>query len=416
MSTLFAMALIVCVLFCGLTIDIGRMELEKIQMQSAADAAAVGAELETERGTWNWQTMGKSDASLNGFTDGQNGATVTVIQDPTSGAYVGRYDAIQVTITQTLKTLFMGTLNGGSYTLTVRSVALVPTCNYFLGAASASYTYTFQNQSATLNSSCPIYVNYSDSVDYFSDFFGFGANVSGPSSASYSQGWESQQSQGPTWPQTSLAPTFGSPAMADPLASITQPVFSSCDKTSYKLTTGSAILNPGTYCGTASTVGMTVTNASVTLNPGLYVITGGAVWDKATVTGAGVTLFFTKGNGAQYGQLLVSGSGPSTLTLSAPTDTSAGGLAGILFFADRNWVATGGADFSFNTNGSFTGDGIWYLPGAGIYIWANSFSNPRYRSILARNIYFFGTTINGGQDFSTFSGGSPFRTQPVLVE
>jgi uncharacterized membrane protein len=140
MSPLFAIGLLVCVLFCGLTLDIGRMELLKIQMQNASDAAAIGAELESERAeaccgsSFDWATQGKQDAVINGFTDGANGATVTIVQNPTTGLYAGRYDAIQVTITQTFATFFMGALNGGSYTLTTQSAALVPPCTYFMGA------------------------------------------------------------------------------------------------------------------------------------------------------------------------------------------------------------------------------------------------------------------------------------------
>ena len=75
MSLFFAIALPVLILFCGLTLDVGRAELLKIQMQSASDAAAIGAELESERGvaggsfgsvggSWDWMAQGKQDAAI----------------------------------------------------------------------------------------------------------------------------------------------------------------------------------------------------------------------------------------------------------------------------------------------------------------------------------------------------------------
>jgi hypothetical protein len=431
MSPIFAIGLILCILFCGLTIDIGHMELVKIQMQSAADGAAVGAELEAERtgpganaGPFDWATHGQEDAAINGFKNGSNGATVTVIQNPTSGPYAGRYDAIQATVTQTVKTIFMGTLHGGTWTMTAQSVALVPPCSYFLGAYNSQYVNSFDDASATLFATCPVYSNYNFVVDGFSRGWGVGVDVSGTSGNSGGGGWFAQQTQGQGTGSSyggappSVNPTFGVPVITDPLSSsVTQPTFGSCNFTS-KTVTGLTVLNPGTYCGTSSTIGLTITNATVTLNPGLYVITGGAKINFSTITGTGVTLFFTKGNGASYGQFQVGNSpgGQSTLNLSAPTDTSNDGITGILFFADRNWVATGPNDFILNTNDTFSGDGIWYLPNTGLYVWANTWTVPNYGSFITRNTYFFATTITQNGNFSWLSGGSPFRTQSVLVQ
>ncbi len=422
MSPLFAISLVVCVLFCGLTLDVGRMEVLKIQMQNASDAAAIGAELESERAkpgnssSFDWASQGMQDAALNGFTNGANGATVSLVQNPATGFYKGRYNAIQATITQTFSTIFFGSLNVGTYTLSTQSVALVPSCTYFLGPSSSAYSQTFQNASASLNATCPVYVNYNFIVDSSAKGFGFGWNVSGPAGSSAPSGWVTQQSQYPGSPPH-MAATFGAPVVTDPLAStVTQPTFSSCTYTSKSISAGTVTLSPGTYCGTAVTVGLTVSNATVTLNPGLYLFTGGATCNGSTISGRGVTLFFTKGNGAGYGQFREGDSSPCTLNLSAPIDTTNGGIPAILFFADRNWVATSNSDFSLNTSCSFTGDGIWYLPATSVYIWANTWSAPTYGTFIARNMYSFGSTLNLNGDFSWLAGGSPFRQSGVLVQ
>lgn len=415
MLPLFAIILPVLLLFCGLVVDTGNVELKTLQMQNAADAAAVGAELEAERASTNWASAGSADAALNGFTNGKNDTTVTVIRQPAYGPYAGDYDAIQATISKKVKTIFMGVLNGGSITVSARAVALVPACTWFLGGASSKYSYTFQNASASMNANCPVVVNQNFQVDGFSNLIGFGVNVEGTATGSNLQGWISQLAQGS---QASGPPRYNVPALADPLAYITQPVFSGCTYSAYAVTSGSQVLNPGTYCGTGSKAGLTITNATVTLLPGLYIITGGSNWVNASVSGSGITLFYTSGNGAGYGRMKVSqtGSNASTLNLSAPTSSVNGAIPLVLFFADRNWIPTSGSDFSLNTNTTFYGDGIWYLPAAGLYLWANHFTFTDYGGFVVNNIYFFGTSLHPSGNYSSIAGGSPFRTQSVLVE
>ena len=297
-----------------------------------------------------------------------------------------------------------------------------PPCSYFLGGQQGSYAYSFQNSYASLDSSCPVYVNYNLLVDNASKLWGFGVDVTGASGLSLPQGWISQTSQ--TGSPNNPAPgssTNGVAVMTDPLPSIVEPTVSTCTFTSYSLTSGSATLSPGTYCGTnasPSTPGMTITNASVTLNPGLYIITGGVKWQHANVTGTGVTLFFTNRGGLNnYGYVQVGNQGGnSVITLSAPTDTSSGGIPGILFFCSRNWISSSSMDFVFNTATTFNGDGIWYMPNTGLYMWQNSFTVPHYGSLVVRNTYFFGTTVRSNGDYSWLSGGSPFRKQGVIVQ
>jgi len=57
-------------IFCGLALDVGMVELRKLQIQHAADAAALSALAERSRGSSGWVAAGKTDAALTGFTDG----------------------------------------------------------------------------------------------------------------------------------------------------------------------------------------------------------------------------------------------------------------------------------------------------------------------------------------------------------
>ncbi len=420
MSPVFVLGVLVCIVFCGLTVDIGRMELKKVQLQNAADAGAVGAELESERGTSTWASYALQDAALNGFSNGVNNATMTVAQNPPTGPYAGRYDAIQVNLTQSFKTLFMGVLNNNVYNLPVQSIALVPSCNYFLGGTSSQYSYSLSlTNSSTFNSTCPVYINSNYYADSSSSLLGFGINVSGSSGSSHPGKLTSQQSQGPATPAPQQLPTYGVPVLTDPLTNFGQPAAfnGNCGVTSYKITSGTQTIYPGTYCGTSSTQGLTITGGNVTLSPGLYTITGGMTWNNATVTGNNVTLFFTNGNGASYGQVLIGNSGPCTINLTAAS-TATNGTQSLLFWLDRAWVPTAAADFQIaNAATSFTADGLWYMPATGLSISSAAVSIPHYGSFVTRNASFSAINVTTGQDVSTLTVGSLFRAVVgVLVQ
>jgi hypothetical protein len=396
MVQLFAVVLPVLILFCGFSIDIGMLEYKKLQMQSAADAAALGAELEAERGTGNWASIGAAEAGVNGFTNGVNNTTISIVEQSTYGSYNGRYDAIQATITQRVHTIFMGALNGGYFTLTSQSSALMTPCVFGLGNGSLQNQALIVYTGSLLGVSCPVYET-SEAVLPWGQVAVEAVDVSGSAASSTNPGY--------IYP----SPVFNVPVITDPLAWESSPAFSSCTTTNYNKTSGSATLNPGTYCK-----GLNISNATVTLNPGLYIITGGANWTNATVSGSGVTLFFTTGGGGGYGQFLINS---STVTLSAPNNaTVAGTIPAILVFADRNWTTTGSQDFQA-IGSSIQGDGIWYLPKAGIEIWScTNFTGTHYLGIVSDNIFTAGTQVKLLNDYSYVSTGNPLRKRGTLAQ
>ena len=396
MTQFFAVVLPALILFCGLSIDVGIIELTRLQMQSAADAAVLGAEVEAERGTGNWVNIGQAEAGINGFTNGLNNASVTLIQKATNGPYAGRYDTVQATITQPVHTVFMGMLNGGTINLTVQSAALITPCAFFSNAKGLQ-TYALQGVTGSLiGNTCPIYVNTNMSVGPAAQVAVEAVDVAGSSGASSNSGY--------VYP----APAYNVPAAADPLATLAAPTFVGCNHTSFSVTGGLATLNPGTYCK-----GLNLTNAIVTLNPGLYIITGGATWSGATVFGSGVTLFFTQGGGGGFGQFKVL---YSIVSMSAPTDSSSGGIPAILVFADRNWVATGAQDFQLNTS-PISGDGVWYLSGAGLALLScGNISAPHYLGIVADNLYYSGTILQLSNNYSYVATGDPMRRSGTLIQ
>jgi hypothetical protein len=391
-------------------------------MQNAADAAAIGAEMEWERGAGDQDAQGQADAALNGFTNGVNNVTVTIYGPPPIGEYSNRYDAQYVRITQTVNTIFMGALNGGKATVSVSSVALMPACGYItssagiLNAFSLDITNTQGISSQGMFSRCPLYINKGVYLAASVGLDEYAINATGSVS------------------QTALlgsfypAPTYASLSVNDPLASVAQPTVSACSHTSFSVTSGSASLNPGTYCGTALNPGIKLSGGgNIWLNPGLYVITGGFHATDVNLGGNGVTLFFTKGSGSvPYGQVIFDGD--SQVDINAPSVSSGGAISTILFFTDRNWVHTSPQDFQLN-DAEYYGSGIWYVNGTGLQLTAGSSTwSPGYLSVIADSIYIDSSTLNLFSNFSTVNTGpvsigtglpnpaNPFRTKAVLVQ
>jgi hypothetical protein len=329
---------------------------------------------------------------------------VSVGQYGTYGAYSGRFDVIQVTISQPVKTIFMGALNGGYVTAKASSVAQITPCVFLTGTT--LQTYTFDGYSGDFKSeSCPFNFNGNIETTYTS-LAPEAINISGSAGGSSVGGY--------AYPP----PNYNAPAVTDPLSYITSPTFNgTCNHTSYAPYNVSTALtlSPGNYCK-----GLNITNCSnVTLSPGLYVITGGGTWYNSTITGTGVTLYFTSGGGGTDSKFNISGN--SVVTLSAPTTSSGGGtssssIAGILIFTDRNWTHTNPQDVDL-IQSTFTGDGIWYLPSTGLYV-NNSgvMTGTNYFGIVADNMYITGTSVRPLNNYSYVTTGNPMRTQSPMVQ
>ena len=178
-----------------------------------------------------------------------------------------------------------------------------------------------------------------------------------------------------------------------------------------------ATLLPSSYCN-----GLTFSNSTVSLSSGTYFITGTATWTNSTVTGTGVTLFFTHDENNNYQGLQVSN---STVTLSAPTDVS-NPTQGIVVFTDRAWVPYNPPqDFSLY-HSDVTTDGIWYLTGTGLSVASClpataatgncTLTGNNYFGVIADNISTNGTIFAPRNNYSNLSTGNPFRLLGPLVQ
>lgn len=398
MLVYFAISLVALLGFCGLALDVGRMELRQVQLQAAADASALSAAAELQHANASWQSAATAEATSMAAANGYPTPTVTVQRGATFGAYANDNSAVQVTLTQPFSTTFLKLIGMPSASLSAKAAAMIPPCVFLMGnpgipsrgGVDLSLASTGLN-----NLPCPTYAKDGYSVDGFSHICCTTPKTSGPASGSNVTGW------------TSPAIQYNSPRIADPLAYIAAPVFTGCTYTA-KIYTGN--IGPGTYCG-----GIKVSNSTLNMAPGLYIVTGGVSFSASTINGTGVTIYLTQGGGSGFGWF---GADHSTLNLSAPTDASAGGIAGILLFGDRNWTPSSPGqteDFSFVFS-SLYGDGIIYTTGTGIYDWTSPMSAPHYFTMVTANLSPQAAAIVPSANYSLLPGGDPLHLPIALIQ
>lgn len=405
MLVYFAVLLTVLLGFCGLAIDVGRVELRELQLQGAADDAAVSSAAQLQQGDSNWQQAASAEATAYLAANGIPVATVdTPVQGPASGAYAGDQSVVQVTLHQTMPTVFLGLIEHGSSSvaLSASAMARLPPCAYFtakppVNVGSSNQRVGVYLAGTAMSAACPVWTSTGWVVDGSSSVNGGPAGSAGASGAA-----GGSQIQG----QVSPAMSYLTPQQSDPLAYVQAPAFAQCDHKNMSYT-GTATLSPGTWCG-----GLNASGATLTLQPGLYVITGGAVWSNSTISGTGVTLYFTQGGGSGFGTFsLIS---QSTMKLSAPLDATNGGIPGVVLFGDRAWSGSS-ADFLFDSS-SVSGDGIFYTTGTGIVDRQCNMSGPNYFSMVTANLYSLGATIGFSGNYNSLAGGSPLHNNISLVQ
>lgn len=204
----------------------------------------------------------------------------------------------------------------------------------------------------------------------------------------------------------SPSPTTGA-TVSDPYASVAAASFStSCDAlhTNYKLSGGSATLNPGTYCG-----GITNSGGAITFTAGTYVLYGGGFTQSsggASSTGSGVTFYNTcspspcNNGSSNYKPFTISGGGSSTM--SAPTS---GSLSGILFFQDRT-VKTSAQD-SISGGSSTCFAGALYFPKSQLSYSGGSSGGSCNTQLVADIVNFSGSASLGSTSASSQGPSAP---------
>lgn len=296
----------------GLAIDAGYLQLLKIRMQTAADAAAIGGAQEYRmNGSAAVTAAAQGDAALNGFTNGTKSVSVTVNSPPLSGFSTGDPMAVEVIISQPTGTFFMSVLGLTSATVRARSVARLPTVTSCVMATdpAASGALTLSG-GAIVTTGC-----------------GVAADSTSPSALSLTGGSQLTAAAVTVAGNYSLSggSTVSPPPIQggapDPLFYVQPPAVGACDFKNYNASgKGTTYMVPGVYCGGITVEG----NATVSLAPGTYILLGDGMTLKggAIMAGTGVTFYNTFDSTHPYGAININGG--AIVTLSAPPHQSHG--------------------------------------------------------------------------------------------
>lgn len=336
-------------------------------------------------------------AARYGYTNGQNGVTVTVNRPPRTGAHSTLINGVEVIISQTQPRLFSALWNKNNVTITGRSVAVggVPQgCVLALdgtlsGAATASGSTSVNLKNCDLydDSNNVTALNGNGSAVVKARQVGVVGGVTGASNF-----------------VTTVGLLTGFPVVPDPYASVNFPAFSGCDKTNFSAKTTTTI-SPGVYCkGMQFNAG-----ADVTFSPGVYYIDKGdlTINGGASVHGTGVTIVLTSSTASSYATVTINGG--AHVNLTAP---NSGTLSGIVVFGDRN--APVGTSYKFNGGSGQLYGGAVYLPNGDVQWAGGATTSTNCTQVIGDTITFTGNsdlTVN-----CTGFGTKPIGFNTALVE
>lgn len=392
------------VCFTGLAFDTGYAQLQRSRIQTAADAAVVGAVAQSSRatGTNAMVVAARQNAAYNGFTHGQNGVAVNLNYPPTSGRYANNNSWIEARVTQAVPTFFMRMVGTDTINISARAVAKAggpgDGCVFVLHPTMGG---AFDlNGNGTLDS-CGIHVNSNNL---------YAANINGNYTMKLSSfrivgGYWIVSGGAQTWMPGSF-PVTGSNPITDPLWHKVAPDASGpCRETNLQLKGGGTKVynaQPGVYCG-----GISVSSGwRLNLAPGLYVLRGGGL-DVATngeIVGDGVTIYNTYAPGYAYAPITINGNNVSKL--SAPTS---GPQEAMLIFQDR--TAPAGVANYIKGSSNFTLDGAVYFPTQAFEL--NGSSSLKYTIVVANSLEISGgTTLKA--DYSGLTNGNPMLSKSFV--
>ncbi|MEQ1640595.1 MAG: pilus assembly protein TadG-related protein [Novosphingobium sp.] len=295
--TLATMAMMMPLLigFSGLALDVGVWQVNKRNLQGAADQAAFSAAIAYSKGASvaASQTQAKAVMAEHGFVDGTSGLSITVSNPASSGNYMTNTRAWEVTATNAQSLYFSGIFMSSAPSVAVRSVALSgstvttpPTTETQAGKGcvltldtTASYATEITNNGSSSNVNCEIYTNSNSSsalgcynnCTVRGDTFTVGGLFNNGT-------------------MTGINKTRQT-AIADPYASLSTPTaatMGSCVTSTVirSLATASRTIGPGRYCG-----GINFTGSGKTL-----VMTAGTYYVESIFNvGTGATLNATAG-------------------------------------------------------------------------------------------------------------------------
>lgn len=373
-----AVIVVLCVVplagMLALAVDLGLLYRTRRNAQTAADAAALAYAWECYRytitpastatcptGTVNTNAKVALDSAAisNGYTNGANGRVITVTAPSFTAATWGTAPAVQVTVQDTVKSLFGKLLGRNTTVVSARAIAtwsLAPStaCAMALNPT-ASNALDTQGTPKVSAPGCQVVVN-SNATTAAST----GGNATVTASAIAVTGGVSGSGFSPT-------PSTGVPPSLNPLANVTAPNVPACTFSSnYDQKPNDPALNfaPTVTGGTAVFCGAVSIKGTANFAAGTYIFRQGlTVTSQGTVTGTTGVTFINMPYGSPTCdvtktnpdcQLYIQAG--ASLNLTAP---STGPYKGILFYQPASLPAA-----SIWANSTSTINGAFYFPSA----------------------------------------------------
>lgn len=388
--------------FASLALDSGYAFEYRQQLQTAADAAALAAEIQLQQSpsstTFQLENTARFDTAGNGFTHGTAGVTVTVNHPPSANSvlYSGDTNAVEVVVSQPRSTFFGNIIGFPSFTLTARAVGsmgsgdgtiiiLDPTANNAFVVSGGSGLTIGGDVHVNSTSTAGIAVTGGSTVT----LGGAGTFYDSASSCSQCSG-------------ITPAPTYSAAQIIDPFANLGIPTTDGGSYTA-NFSSGPHNILHGTYSS-----GITLTGTAVgNFEAGVYIVggTGLTIKTGAQASGTGVT-FYLSGTNAK---LDIENNG-TVVNFSAPTS---GANEGMLIFQDRTDTQDGNIKSGAVANLS----GAIYLKNAHLDYsgGANTGLTAAYTVIVVKTLTMSGGSSYANNDFSSLSTGSPVKS-PTLGE
>ena len=399
-----ALALPVLLGVSGLSVDVGSWYANKRVAQASADAGAIAAALEVMRrgigGDDNvaysvLEAVALSSAAENGY-DASGGDSIQINNPPTSGAYAGSAEYVEVIVQRPAQVFLAGFLFDQTVTVAGRAVAQAAFNEACIWGLSPTADKAVKvSGGAQVNLPCGIFSN-SNAPEALSTDGGACITASRIKSVG-----------GATGDCMNPGAVTGMRPITDPFADMQPPSYGGCDFTgNIRVNNGETLtLAPGTYCGNITVNG----GGTLNFDPGLYVLdTAGLNFASSSqIVGNDVTFYLTENSNQGTNIKVAAG---ASVTLSAPIG---GDLPGVLFYQDRN--SPPDIRHTFTGQSNMTLEGILYFPNQSLKFSGGGVIDPVTTVIVADTVEFTGNTTTDNIDGSVVTG-NPFLIVVHLVE
>jgi Flp pilus assembly protein TadG len=345
---LFSLSLPVLAGGLALGVETGVSFIQKRQLQTETDAAAVAAAYELAKGnTTTLDQIASNEAYRNGL-DASMSPVITLNRPPTSGVDAGKTNAVEVVITIKQPPMFSAVFTSNPTTIKARAVAEVrikanacvlatqPNGNN-AALVTGTANVTLQDCALASNSETTTAITMQGGAQLTADTL-------------WTSGKLNQSSNSTLTVQS--PPNTDAWKINDPYAGMTIPPLGACDANALAVGSQDTTLTPGVYCN-----GLTFqSQGTITLEPGTYYINAGDLQIKGQVTVKcdcnsptdGVTFVLTNtADPTNTGTVYIAGG--TNVNLKAPTSNTYP-FPGLLIYQDPRNTNPGPAKIEGGSN------------------------------------------------------------------